>query len=127
MCIKSKAPSGKEEALAKEVDNFQILRNVLLLYIDLKQFDIALEKSDDALEKYPSQPIFYLINGVALNGLNQPKKAAEILESGLDYIIENPKMEADFYNQLSKAYTLLNNTAKAKTFSDKAKQLQSSN
>ena len=36
-------------------------------------------------------------------------------------------MEADFYNQLSKAHTLLNNTAKAKTFSDKAKQLQPPN
>lgn len=124
---KAKALTYYEEALAKEGGNFQILRNVLLLYIDLKQFDLASEKSGEALEKYPSQPIFYLINGVALNGLNQPKKAAEILEPGLDYIIENPKMEADFYNQLSKAYTLLNNTAKAKTFSDKAKQIQSSN
>jgi len=76
---------------------------------------------------YPSQPIFYLINGVASNTLNQPKKAIEILESGLDYIVDDTKMEADFYNQLSKAYALLNNTVKTKTFSDKAKQLESSN
>jgi hypothetical protein len=46
---------------------------------------------------------------------------------GLDYIIDDTKMEADFYNQLSKAYSLLNNTVKAKTFSDKAKQLQPQN
>jgi len=124
---KVKALKYYEDALAQEGENFQILRNVLLLHIDLKQFDLASEKSNKALEKYPSQPIFYLINGVALNGLNQPKKAAEILESGLDYIIEDSKMEADFYNQLSKAYTLLNNTVKAKTFSDKAKLLETSN
>ena len=36
-------------------------------------------------------------------------------------------MEADFYKQLSLAYTTLNNTVKAKTFSDKAKQLESTN
>lgn len=124
---KAKALKHYEDALALESNNFQILRNVLLLYVDLKQFDLASEKSDKALEKYPSQPIFYLINGVASNGLNQPKKAVEILESGLDYIIDDTKMEADFYKQLSKAYTLLNNTAKAKTFSDKAKKLEISN
>lgn len=124
---KAKALKYYKEALALQSDNFQILRNVLLLYIDTNQFDLAAKKSDNALEKYPSQPIFYLINGVALNALNQPKKAVEILESGIDYIIEDTKMEADFYNQLSKAYTLLNNTTKAKTFSDKAKQLETSN
>ncbi len=124
---KTKALKYYEDALALETNNFQILRNVLLLYIDLKQFDLASEKSSKALEKYPSQPIFYLINGVALNGLSQSEKAVEILESGLDYIIEDTKMEADFYSQLSKAYTSLNNTAKAKTFADKAKQLETSN
>lgn len=124
---KQKALKYYEEALALQSDNFKILQNVLLLYIDTNQFDLAAEKSNGALEKYPSQPIFYLINGVALNALNQPKKATDILESGLDYIIEDTKMEADFYNQLSKAYSLLNNTTKAKTFSDKAKQLETSN
>jgi len=124
---KEKALENFEVALKLEPNNFQVLRNIMLLYIDLKKFDLAKEKSSDALEIYPSQPLLYLINGVALNELNAPKEALESLETGLDYIIEDTKMEADFYNQLSKAYTLLNNTTKAKTFSDKAKQLQSPN
>ncbi|WAC01119.1 hypothetical protein N7U66_13225 [Lacinutrix neustonica] len=66
----------------------------------------------------------YLINGVALNRLDRPKEAIESLDAGLDYIIEDNKMEADFYNQLAKAYTSLNNLSKAKTFSDKAKKLE---
>ena len=115
------------EAQKLEGENFEISRNILLLHIDLKQFDVAIEKSDSALSKYPSQPIFYLVNGVASNALNQPKKAIDVLEMGLDYIIEDTKMEIDFYKQLSKSYTLLNNTVKAKTFSDKAKQLETSN
>ena len=124
---KEKALENFEVALKLESNNFEVLRNVMLLYIDLKKFDLAKEKSGDALETYPSQALLYLINGVALNELNQPKEALESLETGLDYIIEDTKMEADFYNQLSKAYTLLNNTTKAKTFSDKAKQLQPPN
>ncbi|WJJ97126.1 tetratricopeptide repeat protein [Algibacter luteus] len=124
---KEKALEQFEEALKLEPNNFEVLKNTLLLYIDLKKFDLAKVESNKALESFPSQPLLYLINGVSLNELNQPKDALEVLETGLDYLIDDTKMEADFYNQLSKAYTLLNNTDKAKTFSDKAKQLQSPN
>jgi tetratricopeptide (TPR) repeat protein len=124
---KEKALEYFEAALKIDADNFNLLRNVLLLYIDLQRFNLAEKKSDEVLQKYPAQPLFYLINGVALNQLNRPKKAVEVLEAGLDFIIDDNKMEIDFYNQLSKAYLLLNNTAKAKTFSDKAKQLETAN
>ena len=124
---KVKALENFEAALKLEPNNFGILRNVMLLYLDLKKYDLAKEKSSEALEIYPSQPVLYLIHGVALNELNEAKDAIETLETGLDYIIDDTKMEADFYNQLSKAHTLLNNTTKAKTFSDKAKQKQSPN
>lgn len=124
---KPKALEYFQEALKQDANNFAILRNVLLLKIDLQEYKDAEERSTEALEIYPSQPIFYLINGVASNELNNPKKAIESLEMGLDYIIDDMKMEADFYKQLSKAYGLLNNTAKAKTFSDKAKQIQPPN
>lgn len=107
-----------------EPDNFGILRNIILLHIDLNEFEAAEQKSTAGLEKYPAQPVLYLINGVALNQLSNFKEALETLETGLDYIIEDTKMEADFYKQLSKAYTGLNNLAKAKTFSDKAKKLE---
>lgn len=124
---KPKALEYFQDALKQDSNNFAIIRHILLLHIDLEQYKLAEEKSNKALEIYPSHPLFYLINGVALNQLNNPKKAIESLETGLDYIIDDVKMETDFYNQLSKAYMLQNNTAKAKTFSDKAKQLQSPN
>ncbi len=116
-----------EKALAQEPDNFGVLRNVLLLLIDLDKYEMAIEKSENALNKYPSQPLFYLINGVALNKLNREKDAVEVLEIGLDYIIDDRKMESDFYKQLSLSHSALNNTTKAKTFSDKAKQLEPTN
>lgn len=116
-----------ETALRLEPNNFNMLRNVMLLYIDLEKYDLAQEMSAESLEKYPSQPLFYLVNGVSLNALNQPEQALDSLEMGLDFIIEDSKMEADFYSEMSKAYTMLNNATKAKIFSDKAKQIQSSN
>ena len=124
---KDKALEYYEKALANEPDNFGILRNVLLLYIDVEDYERATQKSNEALAKFPSQPLFYLIQGVAQNKLVKPDKAILALETGLDYIIDDTKMESDFYKQLSISYALLNNTAKSKTFSDKAKQLEPTN
>lgn len=124
---KEKALKYFEDASKLENENFTILKHILLLHIDLEHYEVAEKKSSKALEKYPSQPLCYLVNGVALNQLNKAKKAIDVLESGLDWILDDPKMEIDFYKQLSKAYTFLNNTAKAKAFSDKAKKLESLN
>ena len=124
---KPKALEYFEAALKIDSENFNVLKNVLLLYIDLQKFNVAESKSNEVLQKYPAQPLFYLINGVALNQLNEPKKAVDVLETGLDYIIDDKKMEMDFYMQLSVAYAALNNTAKAKTFNEKAKQLETTN
>lgn len=123
---KPKALDYYLQAEIKEPENFGLIRNILLLYIDLEQYEIAEKKSDQALERFPSQPVLYLINGVALNRLLRPQDAVDTLEMGLDYIIENAKMESDFYKQLSKAYTALKNVKKAQAYSNKAKSLDPS-
>ncbi|MBQ0768565.1 MAG: hypothetical protein KBT58_04695 [Bizionia sp.] len=123
---KPKALDYYLQAETKEPENFGLIRNILLLHIDLEQYEIAEKKSDQALERFPSQPVLYLINGVSLNRLQRPQDAVDTLEMGLDYIIENAKMESDFYKQLSKAYTALKNAKKAQVYSDKAKSLDPS-
>jgi len=120
---KAKALKNFKEALSDNPSDFSLLQNVLLLEIDLGKYNDALTRSSDAIDLYPAQPLLYLLNGVANNNLNQPKKAIESLEMGLDFIIDNTKMEADFYKQLSKAYQLNNNNTKAQTFATKAENL----
>ncbi|SEP80793.1 Tetratricopeptide repeat-containing protein [Hyunsoonleella jejuensis] len=122
---KQKALEHFQEALKLDSNNFGILKNVMLLHIDLHQFELAKAKSENAMQTYPAQPLCYLINGIALIELQHAKDAIDVLESGLDWIVDDTKMEADFYNQLARAYELLNNTNKAKTFRDKANALKS--
>jgi tetratricopeptide (TPR) repeat protein len=124
---KSKALMYFEEALKLEPNNFSVIKDVLLLQIDLNQEEKAIAKSQQAIALFPAQPILYLINGVAYNKLNQSKKAIASLETGLDYIVEDPKMEADFYTQLSVAYKLSNNISKSQTFAKKAAALTNQN
>ena len=120
---KAQALKHYQSAYTKDNDNFDIIKNILLLQIDLEQYNDVITLSNETLETYPAQPILYLINGVAYNQLNSPNEAIEVLETGVDYVIDNIKMEADFYTQLSVAYKLNNNINKSQAFSKKAEQL----
>ncbi|TXE08487.1 tetratricopeptide repeat protein [Gelidibacter salicanalis] len=124
---KSKALMYFEDALKLEPTNFAVIKDALLLQIDLDFNEKAVVRSREALELFPAQPILYLIKGVAHNNLKQSKDAVASLESGLDYVIEDPKMEADFYTQLSMAYKLNNNNTKSESFAKKAAALKNPN
>lgn len=120
---KSMALRHYEMALSKEPERFEILKNVILLYIDSKQHQKVVELAGKSLDIFPSQPIIYLANGVAFNHLNRPKDAIETLELGIDYVIDNNQMEIDFYKQLSTAYRMINNITKSNAFAKKAENV----
>ena len=85
-----------------------------------KKYEAAAKLSAEGLEIFPAQALLYLLNGVANNGLQKSDAAIESLETGLDFVFENPKMERDFYEQLSLAYTTKGDSKKAKMYADKA-------
>ena len=120
---KPKALHYFEDAHQQEPKNFAIIKDMLLLQLDLNMDEKAEKNSQEALDLFPAQPILYLINGVANNKLNQPKKAIEKLQAGLDYVIDDLKMESDFYTQLSMAYKFDNNIPKSQAFAKKAEAL----
>ena len=70
---------------------------------------------------FPAQPFLYVMQGKAQNALGQFTDALEILEIGLDFVIDNIKLEKEFYLQIQKAYIGLNNPTKAKIYLEKAK------
>ncbi|MBO3115186.1 tetratricopeptide repeat protein [Winogradskyella sp. DF17] len=121
---KVKALSNFKEALKQDPNDFKLIRDVLLLQLDIKDFNAVVEDSNTALELYPAQPMLYLVNGVANNKLGNHKMAIDNLEMGLDFLVENPQMEADFYSELSLAYKQLNNISKSEAFAKKAQALK---
>jgi predicted Zn-dependent protease len=120
---KTKALKHYLAAYEDEKDNLEAIKNILLLEIDFKHYNEVAKLSKETIEIYPTQPILYLLNGVALNKLNRSKEAIVILELGVDYVIDDIKMEIDFYKQLSLAYKLNNNIIKSQSFSKKAELL----
>lgn len=121
---KEQALNFYERSIKNSINDFTLLKRILLLQLDLKRYEKAETGSELAIELYPAQPIFYLINGVSSIYLEKAEKAIEILTIGIDYVIENQKMESDFYQQISIAYQKLGDTTKASEYQQKVNQLQ---
>jgi tetratricopeptide (TPR) repeat protein len=82
------------------------------------------KKSSGLIDLYPNQPEYYFFAGKASNKLTKYKNANTFLESGIDYVIENKGLEADFLTQLAEASKGLNNTKKAEEYLAKANNLK---
>ncbi len=121
---KVKALSNFKEALKQDPNDFKLIKDVLLLQLDVQDYKAVIKESERALELYPAQPILYLVNGVANNSSGAHKKAIDSLEMGLDFLIDNPKMEIDFYSELSIAFKAINNISKSEAFAKKAQALK---
>ncbi|TVZ26266.1 TPR repeat protein [Gillisia sp. Hel_I_86] len=121
---KEQALSFFEMGIGSNIDNYELLRNTLLLQLDLLKFKEASELSGSGLEIFPAQALLYLIKGAALNNLKKYNEALEILTFGLDYLIDDIDMERDFYAQLSVAHSGLGNTPKATEFKEKANSIK---
>ncbi|WP_348824614.1 tetratricopeptide repeat protein [Flavobacterium aestuarii] len=91
--------------------------------IELKQFEPVGKKATAMIETYPAEPQFYFYAGLAYNQLQLFAKAKEILEMGLDYVVENKDLEINFNIQLGEAYSGLGNAAKKELYFNKANQL----
>ena len=99
--------------------------NLLLLqaFTEMKQFDVVAKKASIMLESFPTQPQFYYYAGLANNQLNEFKKAKNLLEMGMDYVVENKELEINFNIQLGEAYNGLGDFKKKELFFSKANQL----
>lgn len=91
----------------------------LLTYLDAKNAPELLKYSEQGMELFPAQPFVYLMNGKTLNKQNSYKKAIESLKNGIDFVIDNAKVEAKFFKELIKAYNGIGDTKNAKKYEKK--------
>lgn len=97
-----------------------------------KLLDFAIKSDVQTFHKYsklgidlfPAQPFIYLSRGKSLQMQKKPQEAIDVLESGFDFVIENPSLEIQFYNSLAKSYTRINNPTKAKEYLEKVKKIK---
>ncbi|MGB5609052.1 tetratricopeptide repeat protein [Eudoraea sp.] len=86
-----------------------------------KNYSSLIIKADEALEEFPSQPYFYFAKGMGLNRSGKQKEATEVLETALDFLIDDIELGNNIYKELANVYTFLGNSSKANMYLSKIK------
>lgn len=99
--------------------------NMLLLdaYAQAKQFEPMTNRAMMLIEVYPSQAQFYYYAGLGSNQQKQFKNAKTVLEMGLDYVVDDAKLESNFNIQLGEAYNGLGDAKKKEEYFLRANEL----
>ena len=104
----------------------QQLEDTLLKLWSQEAFEVLVQHCELALVQFPSQPRLYEWHGKGLIKLGKYKEAISTLDAGLDYLVDDPKLEASFYRSLIQAHTTLKNMEKVKEYEQKLKKIGSS-
>lgn len=102
--------------------SYEILEQILKISKDTPV--LLLNYSNEGISLFPAQPFVYLMKGKALNNQKNHKKALLALQNGLDFVVEDT-MEADFYQEIARAYQGLGNRKEEYKYKQKAKKLKS--
>lgn len=109
----------------KKSNSADVETSLLLLdiYVQTNEFEKAAKNASEMIELYPAQAQFYYYAGLAYNQLKQFKKAKEILEMGMDYVVEDATLEINFNIQLGEAFSGLGDANKKEFYFSKANEL----
>ncbi len=119
---KSKLDNLKKGYYSK--NDYQSLKLVLERELKIKDYLGLLNDSEEGLDLYPAQPFVYLMNGTALNGTRKYKDAILILNTGLDFVVEDQELEAKFMDQIGLSYKGMRDNKKATEYYNKAVDLR---
>ncbi len=105
----SQTPKPRQDANSKILEQIEEA-------LSTNAYTDAIRLAKIGLSDFPSQPKLYLYNAKALNALKEYKKAIEMLEIGLDYIIDDAPLEKEFYQAFVVAYKQIGNSKKEKYY-----------
>ena len=111
-----------EKAIKKNPEDVESINYYLEVIYQKQDFQLLSKKATDLSELYPTQANYYYYAGFGYNQMKNFKKAKELLENGLDFVVENKTLEANFYKQLIISCENLNDNAKKQLYSNKLKE-----
>lgn len=92
-------------------------------YVEKADFTTLISKSEEWIQLFPTQPQFYYYQGLGYNQNKEYKKAKDILEMGIDYLVDDLATEINFNIQLGEAYHGLGDEKKKEIYFTKANEL----
>ena len=85
-----------EKSNGNDIEAIDLLLNI---YDFNKQYEKMAKKSEEYIDLFPTKANLYYYAGKGNNNLKNFKKAKDFLEMGIEYVIDNPNLEAGFCKQ----------------------------
>ena len=115
------------KVISLDSSRYLVWEQLIFIESELNDVDAMLSESLRAIELFPEQPILYLFAG---NGFYQKKKWEEgikILEEGQGYVVNNIKLEEQFYSFLGDAYNQIKDDASSDKYYEKVLEVNPDN
>jgi len=100
----NKANTYYEKALVYATQSYPIFMQLMDNSFNLKDFDQVTTYATQALESYPTQPVLYLYKGMGHKELKQNELAVKAFKSGQGIVVDNEKLEYEFWSKLGETY-----------------------
>jgi tetratricopeptide (TPR) repeat protein len=127
---KSKLAEAREELLkAADINSndYVVWERIMFIDNDLQDWNGLYEHTKQIIELFPNQPQGYFFNAIACVQLEKFDETVLITDEGLDYVIDNPQLEANFLMLKGEAIYKGGNKQEAFKLFDKAVELDPEN
>lgn len=121
------ARTNFRKAVALDASGFENRQLLMGLDEELRDWDALIKDSEEAMEKFPSQPLSYLFNGEAKSFKKRNAEAIEAFKSGLKLVVDNKELESNFYSLLGNSYHETGEHKKSDESYDKALEIDPKN
>lgn len=105
----------------------EIWNQVLFIQAEENDFEGMLKTSQEAVEYFPADPLFYYFNGFANRQFENYEKAITSLETGIEFVVENQKLLLEFYSSLADIYHTKKQHNLSDNYYEKALSIDSNN
>jgi tetratricopeptide (TPR) repeat protein len=121
------ACTAYRNVITLDKSKFIIWNQLLIIESQLNDYESMYKESKDALELFPTQPTVYIFNGVACMQIKRYDEAVQILKNGVDILVDDPMLSAQFYSYLGDAYHELKNDSLSDVYYNKTLSIDSQN
>lgn len=126
----SKYQKAKEQyllVLKLDKSKSQVWSQVLFIQAEQNDFEGMIETSKEALDYFPSEPLFYYFNGISNKRFNHYDEAINALQTGIEFVVDNKNLLLEFYSSLAETYHSTNQHKLSDNYYEKALDVDSNN
>ena len=113
--------------LEKDKTKSQVWSQVLFIQAEQSDFEGMLNTSEEALNYFATDPLFYYFNGVASKWFKNYDGAINSLIVGVEFVLDNKMLLLEFYSSLADSYHAIKEHKLSDEYYEKSLEIDSNN